>query len=106
MHIKDIGGFWNFNDFEMLPPVFLQLGNSDHEQGIRSTEYDPSRGTWLIVAGKSSGGSNAPFELLEWDGNIEGVVRRFDNVRFHPKFRVEGSDTWNNWRAGRARLCR
>lgn len=90
VHVKDIGGMWNFNDFEMLPPVFLQLGNPDKEQGIRTIEYDSSRGTWLIVVGNTDSKSKAPFQLCEWDGNYEGVVRRFDKVRFHPKFRVEG----------------
>ena len=88
--VKDIAGMWNFNDFEMLPPVFLRLANSEYEQGIRTMEYDPSRGTTLIVVGKTTSSSKTPFELYEWDGNLDGIVRRFDNARFHPKFRVEG----------------
>ena len=90
VQVKDIAGLWNFNSFEMLPPVYLRLADSEHEQGIRSIEYDPSRGTTLVVVGKTISGSKAPFELYEWDGNLEGIVRRFDNARFHPRFRVEG----------------
>lgn len=90
VRVKDIAGMWNFSNFEMLPPVSLRLANSESEQGIRTMEYDPSRGTTLIVVGKTTSGSKAPFELYEWDGNLDGIVRRFDNARFHPRFRVEG----------------
>lgn len=90
VRVKDIAGMWNFNNFEMLPPVFLRLSNTEYEQGIRTLEYDPSRGTMFIVVGKARSGSKAPFELYEWDGNLDGIVRRFDNAHFHPKFRVEG----------------
>jgi hypothetical protein len=90
VRVKDIAGTWNLNNFEMLPPVFLKLAASTQEKGIRTMEYDPSRDAMLIVTGNSTSRSKAPFELYAWDGNLKGNVRRFDGVRFHPKFRVEG----------------
>jgi hypothetical protein len=89
-HVKNIGGPWNLNSFEMMPPVFLDLPPSDSERGIRTMEYDPSRKGVLIVTGNSVSHSKAPFELYEWDGTPKSTVRRFDGVRFDPMFRVEG----------------
>jgi hypothetical protein len=90
VRVKNIAGTWNLNNFEMMPPVFLTLAPSPFEKGIRTMEYDPARKRMLIVAGNSVSHSRAPFELYEWDGNLEGTVKRFDGVHFHPKFRVEG----------------
>jgi hypothetical protein len=90
VRVKDIEGTWNLNNFEMRSPVRLQLPPSDHARGIRTMEYDTSTGTMLIVTGNAVSGGQAPFELYAWDGNAKGRVRRFDAVRFHPKFRVEG----------------
>ena len=90
VRVKNIGGIWNLNNFEMMPPVFLDLVPGDGERGIRTMEFDPSRKGILIVTGNSTSQSNAPFELYEWDGNPKGKVKRFDAVRFDPKFRVEG----------------
>lgn len=88
--VKDIAGTWNLNNFEMLPPVLLQLPPCDSERGIRTMEFDPTEQRILIVTGNSISHSDAPFELYSWDGNTKGTVKRFDGVRFHPKFRVEG----------------
>jgi Protein of unknown function (DUF3616) len=90
VRVKNIGGTWNLNNFEMMPPVFLDLVPGDSERGIRTMEFDPSRNGILIVTGNSTSQSQAPFELYQWDGNPKGKVKRFDGVRFDPKFRVEG----------------
>jgi hypothetical protein len=90
VRVKNIAGTWNLNNFEMMPPVFLNLAPETYERGIRTMEYDASRKGILIVTGNSVSHSDAPFELYEWNGNAKGTIRRFDGVRFHPKFRVEG----------------
>ena len=90
VRVKNIAGTWNLNNFEMMPPVFLKLPSEAGERGIRTMEYDASRKGVLIVTGNAVSHSDAPFELYEWDGNPKGTIRRFDGVRFHPKFRVEG----------------
>jgi hypothetical protein len=90
VRVKNIAGTWNLNNFEMLPPVFLSLPAGGGDRGIRTMEYDPSRKAVLIVTGNSVSGANVPFELYEWDTNPKGKVRKFEGVRFHPTFRVEG----------------
>ena len=90
VRVKDIAGTWNLNNFEMMPPVFLNLVPLGSERGIRTMEYDAAHRSVLVVTGNSVSHSKAPFELYEWDGNSKGKVKRFDHVRFHPKFRVEG----------------
>jgi hypothetical protein len=70
--------------------VALAIRDDRGEQGIRTIEFDPSRGVWLIVTGNSTSHSKAPFALYSWDGNAKGAVRHFEEVRFHKKMKVEG----------------
>jgi hypothetical protein len=88
--VKSIGGLWNLNNFEMRPPVLLNLEASSDERGIRTMEYDEHQDRVLLVTGNATSGTRVPFELYSWDGNPAGTVHRFDNVHFDPKFRVEG----------------
>ena len=90
VHVRDIAGLWNLNNFEMRPPVLLDLPGDRLERGIRTMEYDAWRKTTLIVTGNAVSQSKVPFELYAWDGNPKGTVTRFEHVRFDPKFRVEG----------------
>lgn len=90
VHVKDIGGRWNLDNFQMRPPVRLRLPSAPHDRGIRTMEFDPVLDATLVVTGNAVSRSKAPFELFAWDGNREGHVRRFDAVRFDSKFRVEG----------------
>jgi hypothetical protein len=90
LRVKDMRGTWNLNNFEMLPPVMLQLEPSPDERGIRTMEYDPLNKRVLLVTGNATSGIRVPFELYSWDGNAAGKVQRFPNVHFDPKFRVEG----------------
>lgn len=90
VHVRDIAGLWNLNNFEMRPPVFLDLPGDRLERGIRTMGYDAWRKTTLIVTGNAVSQTKVPFELHAWDGNPKGTVTRFEHVRFDPKFRVEG----------------
>jgi hypothetical protein len=90
VRVKDIGGIWNLNNFEMLPPVLLDLVPADVERGIRTMEYDAAHNRVLIVTGNATSGVKVAFEFYSWDGNAAGRVQRFDGVRFDPLFRVEG----------------
>jgi hypothetical protein len=87
---KRVDGPWDVSNFEMLPAISLAVERDDGEQGIRSIEFDPSRGVMLIVLGNSTSDSKAPFALCSWDGNAEGVVQSFEAVRFHKRMKVEG----------------
>lgn len=90
VRLKRVDGPWHLSNFEMLPPVSLAIKDDRGEQGIRTIGFDPSRGVWLIVTGNSTSASKAPFALYAWDGNAQGVVRHFENVRFHKRMKVEG----------------
>jgi hypothetical protein len=90
VRLKEIGGPWSPDNFEMLPPVTLKLENDGDDRGIRALGYFPSRGEWLVVIGNSTSSSKARFKLYSWDGNAEGLVRCFNDLRFHKKMRVEG----------------
>jgi hypothetical protein len=90
VRLKQVDGPWHLSNFEMLPPVSLAIQDARGEQGIRTIEFDPSRGVWLIVAGNATSASKAPFTLYAWDGNARGVVHHFEQVRFHKRMKVEG----------------
>lgn len=75
---------------ELLPPVALAVEDAGDEQGIRTIEYDASRGVSLVVVGNATSSSKAPFSLYSWDGNEEGAVELFEAVRFEDSMRVEG----------------
>lgn len=90
VRIKQVDGPWNLRNFEMLPSIALAIEADQGEQGIRTMEFDSSRGVFLIVVGNSTSASNAPFTLYSWDGNAQGVVQHFEHVRFHKRMKVEG----------------
>lgn len=90
VRLNEVSGPWAINNLEMLPPITLAIDSSTDEQGIRSIDYDESRGAWLIVVGNSTSRSKAPFSLHLWDGNEQGAVRLFPDIRFGRKMRVEG----------------
>jgi hypothetical protein len=90
VRVKRVDGPWELSNFEMLPPIALQIDDRCGEQGIRTIGFNPPLGQWLIVVGNSTSASKAPFALYTWDGNAEGVVRHAQAVRFHKKMKVEG----------------
>jgi hypothetical protein len=90
VRVKDPTGLWNLSNLEMLPPVTLAIEDADGSQGIRTIEYDPSRGVFLVVVGNAVTGTKSPFVLYSWDGNVEGRVKRFKNLMFHRKMKPEG----------------
>jgi hypothetical protein len=90
VRIKDPAGMWNLSNLEMLPPVTLAIEGANGTQGIRTIEYDSSRGVFLVVIGNATSMTKVPFQLYTWDGNEKGVVKRFKNLSFHEKMRPEG----------------
>ena len=90
VRVKDPRGIWNLSNLEMLPPVTLAVENADGTQGVRTIEYDSSRGVFLVVVGNAVSGQKVPFTLYSWDGNEKGDVRRFKHLSFHKKMKPEG----------------
>lgn len=90
VRLKSLTGPWDVSNFEVLAPIHLEIECSSGEQGIRSLEYDDSRGAHLVVVGNSTSRSKAPFEMYHWDGNEAGRVTKFRNMKFSKSMRPEG----------------
>ena len=90
VHIKDSNGLWTLSNLQMIGHVTLAIENVGDEQGIRSLNYDPWRGGWLVVVGNATSESKAPFRLVFWDGNEQGTVHCFSDIWFEKKAKVEG----------------
>ncbi len=102
VRLKQIDGPWELSNMEMLPSIPLAIKANTEEQGIRSIEFDASRGVLLIVVGNSTSDSKAPFALYSWDGNAQGIVRHFDGLRFKKGMKVEG--VTHGWISGRGAM--
>jgi hypothetical protein len=81
---------WTLDNLQVLPPLTLALPDEDGDAGIRAMSLDQSTGTSLIILGNSTSQSKARFKLYSWDGNPRGIVRRYPDVRFHKRMKVEG----------------
>jgi hypothetical protein len=90
VRVKEINGPWTTDNLEMRPGIALAIEEGDDEQGIRCIAYDEILGVHLFLVGNSTSASKAPFTLYSWDGNAQGRVHRFRQVRFHKKMKVEG----------------
>ncbi len=87
--VKDLAGAWTTGNLEMLPPIRLTPEPSKEERGIRSLEYIEALGAFLVVLGKSTDDSAAPFTLSAWDGQAAGTLRQLP-VKFSKKMKPEG----------------
>ena len=81
---------WTLDNLQVLPALTLAVPDRDDDAGIRAMSLDQSTGTSLIILGNSTSQSNARFKLYSWDGNPRGIVRRYPDVRFHKRMKVEG----------------
>ncbi len=87
---RQIDGPWTLDNLQILPPLTLALPDGDNEAGIRAMSLDQSTGKSLIILGNSTSESKARFKLYSWDGNPRGIVRHYEDVRFHKRMKVEG----------------
>ena len=87
---RQIEGPWTLDNLQILPPLTLALPEGDNEAGIRAMSLDQSTGKSLIILGNSTSESKARFTLYSWDGNPRGIVRHYEDVRFHKDMKVEG----------------
>ena len=87
---KKFDGPWTVDNLAMLPPLRLNVPGGKSDVGIRAMSLDQSTGLSLIILGNSTSESDAPFTLYSWDGNAQGHVREFKDVRFHKRMKVEG----------------
>jgi hypothetical protein len=87
---RKIDGPWTVDNLQLLPPLKLAVPDGQREAGIRAMSLDQSTGTSLIILGNSTSKSKARFTLYSWDGNPRGIVRRYGDVRFDKRMKVEG----------------
>jgi hypothetical protein len=87
--VKDLAGAWTTDNLEAQSPIQLSVEATIDEQGIRGLSNEQGRESFLVITGKSISDSKAPFSLYEWNGNADGVMRRF-NVKFAKKMKPEG----------------
>jgi hypothetical protein len=89
VRVKNPAGSWTIDNLEMSPPIRLSIETEGDEQGIRSIAYIESFGSFLMVVGKSTSDSKAPFTLYQWDGKETGATKRLA-VSFARKMKPEG----------------
>jgi len=87
--LKDITGPWTTRALEALTPIHLSIEPAEGDQGIRCLYDDPDSGGFLVIIGKATKDSEAPYSLYEWNGNAGGATRRL-NVVFAKKMKPEG----------------
>jgi len=87
--VKDLAGSWTTGNLEAQTPIDLSIEPVVDEQGIRCLYNEPDRDGFLIIIGKATKDSEAPYSLYEWNGNAGGATRRL-NVVFAKKMKPEG----------------
>jgi hypothetical protein len=87
--VKDLAGPWNTSNLEAQTPIHLSIETAGDEQGIRCLDNAPDGAGFLVIIGKATKYSEAPFSLYEWNGNAGGATRRL-NVVFARRMKPEG----------------
>jgi len=87
--VKDLAGPWTTRNLEPQEPIHLSVDSVGDEQGIRGLYNERDRDGFLVIIGKATHDSEAPFSLYEWNGDADGAMRRF-NVRFAKRMKPEG----------------
>jgi hypothetical protein len=87
--LKDLAGPWTTSNLEAQAPIHLSIEPAGDEQGIRCLYNERDRNGFLVIVGKATKDSEAPYSLYEWNGNAGGAVRRL-NVVFAKKMKPEG----------------
>jgi hypothetical protein len=83
---------WNTSSLGAPSTVRARVPKSTATQGIRDIAYDEQTGDFLILLGRSTSRSDAPFQLCTWNGS-SGKVRLLD-VTFHRSMKPEGVTTF------------
>jgi len=87
--VKDLAGPWTTSHLEAQAPIHLLAEPIGDEQGIGGLWNMRDRDEFLVIVGKATHDSEAPFSLYEWNGKADGSMRRF-NVRFAKRMKPDG----------------
>jgi hypothetical protein len=89
VRLKELAGPWTTKNLEALTPIHLSLEPVGDDQGIRCLYNEQDRDGFLVIVGKATRDSEAPYSLYGWNGDAGGAVRRL-NVVFAKKMKPEG----------------
>ena len=81
----------------MLGPsstVRIRVPKSTAIQGVRDISYDEKNGDFLILLGRSTSKSDAPFQLCTWNGSSDKV--RLLDIAVHRSMKPEGVTTFSS----------
>ncbi|MDT5213694.1 MAG: hypothetical protein QOK18_1933 [Mycobacterium sp.] len=70
------------------------MPKSTARQGVRDVSYDETTSDFLILLGRSTSGSNAPFKLGTWNGRSDEVSVL--DIAFHRSMKPEGVTTFRS----------
>jgi hypothetical protein len=79
---------WTTSSLGAPSIVRARVPKSTAKQGIRDLSYDEDTGDYLILLGRSTSRSDAPFQLGIWNGSNDKV--RLLDIAFHRSMKPEG----------------
>ena len=83
---------WTTSSLGAPSIVRVRVPKSSTRQGIRDLSYDEDTGDYLILLGRSTSKSDAPFQLCTWNGSSDKV--RLLDIAFHRSMKPEGVTTF------------
>lgn len=91
----DVGrASWTTSSLGAPSIVRARVPKSTARQGIRDVSYDEQSGDFLILLGRSTSRSDAPFQLCTWNGSSDKVGLL--DVAFHRSMKPEGVTTFRS----------
>jgi hypothetical protein len=90
IRVIDTNGPWSTANLEVRPPIVLRTAAADGQSGIRSLEYDPVEGQFLVCLGNAESNSTASFRWYWWSGGSDGQLQAIPGVTFAPRAKPEG----------------
>jgi hypothetical protein len=85
---------WTTSTLGPSSSVRIRVPKSTALQGVRDVCYDEETGEYLILLGRSTSRSDAPFQLCTWNGSSDKV--RLLDIAFHRSMKPEGVTTFRS----------
>ena len=85
---------WTTSTLGPSSTVRIRVPKSTAIQGIRDVSYDETTGDFLILLGRSTSKSDAPFQLITWNGSSDKV--KLLDIAFHRSMKPEGATTFRS----------
>jgi hypothetical protein len=85
---------WTTSTLGPSSTVRIRVPKSTAIQGVRDVSYDEKTGDFLILLGRSTSRSDAPFQLGTWNGSSDKI--RLLDIAFHRSMKPEGVTTFRS----------